>query len=159
MQHEIELLSLRLQDMFKRHSVTMLIIDPISGRIVDANPAAIEFYGYSKDELLNLRIQDINMLPTMDVRRFRTVAYNEKQVFHVFPHRLKNGTIRMVDVYSSPISDGVNTLIYSIIFDVTDRETYREELFKETELLLTTLYQLGTALLLRIAWVVSLAVI
>lgn len=142
-QQEKELLSQRLQDMFNRHSVTMLIIDPISGRIVDANPAAIEFYGYSKDELLNLRIQDINMLPTMDVRRFRAVAYNEKQVFHVFPHRLKNGAIRMVDVYSCPISDGVNTLIYSIIFDVTDRETYREELFKETELLLTTLRSIG----------------
>ena len=49
----------------------------------------------------------------------------------------------MVDVYSCPISDGVNTLLYSIIFDVTDRESYRDELFRENELLLTTLRSIG----------------
>jgi diguanylate cyclase (GGDEF)-like protein/PAS domain S-box-containing protein len=142
-QQEKELLSQRLQAMFNQHSVVMLIIEPISGRIIDANPAAIEFYGYSREELLNLRIQDINMLPADDIRGFRALAKSDKQRFSVFPHRIKNGAIKMVDVYSCPISDGVNTLIYSIIFDVTDRETYREELFKEKELLLTTLRSIG----------------
>ena len=142
-QQEKDLLSQRLQAMFSQHSVAMMIIEPISGKIIDANPAAIEFYGYSSEELLNLRIQDINMLTTSEVKIFRAMAGDEKQKYNVFPHRMKNGAIRMVDVYSCPISDGVNTLIYSIIFDVTDRETYREELFKEKELLLTTLRSIG----------------
>ena len=57
----------------------------------------------------------------------------------------------MVDVYSCPISDGVNTLIYSIIFDVTDRETYREELLRKN-CCLPLLDPLETGLLHRWIW-------
>lgn len=142
-QEEKELLAQRLRAMFNGHSAVMLIIEPITGKIVDANPAASRFYGYSREELLNLRIQDINMLPSDEVKYFRAIAKDDEQHFFIFPHRLKNGTIRMVDVYSCPISDGVNTLLYSIIFDVTDRESYRDELFRENELLLTTLRSIG----------------
>lgn len=140
---ENEVLVQRLQAMFSRHSAVMLIVDPVSGAIVDANPAACEFYGYTKEELQSLLIRDINMLPPGEVERDLLLTYGEKQRFYIFPHRLKSGAIRLVDVYSCPISDGKNTLLYSIIFDVTDREAYREELFREKEMLLTTLRSIG----------------
>lgn len=142
-QGENEVLAQRLQTMFNSHSAIMLIIDPILGKIVDANPAALSFYGYSKDEIINLYIGEINILPADEVNKYRLMAYGEKQRSFIFPHRLKNGNIRMVDVYSCPMPEGNNTLLYSIIFDVTDRETYREELYKEKELLLTTLKSIG----------------
>lgn len=142
-QEEKEVLGKRLQSMFDQHDAVMMIIDPISGRIVDANSAACDFYGYSKAELLNLFIRDINKLPPDEVDKYRLVAYGEKQRFFTFPHRLKNGDIRIVDVYSCPITDGDFTMLYSIIFDVTERETYREELYLEKEMLLTTLMSIG----------------
>ena len=39
----------------------MLLIDPISGDIIDANPAAANFYGYTLDELVKMKISDINV--------------------------------------------------------------------------------------------------
>lgn len=126
-QGEKEVLAQRLQSMFDRHTAVMLIIEPISGKIIDANPAACEFYGYSKGELQGLLISDINMLPSEEVEK----------------HRLKSGDVRLVDVYTCPIFDGENTLLYSIIFDVTDREAYRNELFQEKEVLFTTLRSIG----------------
>jgi len=48
-----------------------------------------------------------------------------------------------VDVYSCPIYDHKRTLLYSIIFDATDRERYRDELIREKEMLRTTLQSIG----------------
>lgn len=142
-QGEKEVLAQRLQAMFGSHTAIMLIVEPFSGKILDANPAACEFYGYSREEIQALLVSDINTLPPEEVEKNRMMAYEGKQRFLTLPHRLKNGNIRLVDVYSCPISDGENTLLYSIIFDVTNREAYREELYKEKELLRTTLQSIG----------------
>ncbi len=120
--NEKETLAQRLRSMFYRHTVAMLMIDLISGRIVEANPAACFFYGYSKEEMQSLLISDINNLPPEEVDRYQMMSYKEEQRFFIFPHRLKNGMIRLVEVYSCPISDGKNALLCSIIFDVTDRD-------------------------------------
>ena len=47
-------------EMFTRNTAPKLLIDPETGSIVDANPAAQDFYGYSLDEFRSMRIQDIN---------------------------------------------------------------------------------------------------
>jgi len=53
--------SYRLQ--FAKNSSIMLLVDPKSnGLIIDANEAALQFYGYSRTELLSLHISDINQL-------------------------------------------------------------------------------------------------
>jgi len=132
-----------LQAMFSEHTATMLHIDPETGRIIDANPAACEFYGYSRDELLELSIQDINMLTEEEVHRRRLMAYAGRQRYFLFPHRLKNGEIRLVDVYSCPVNYGGRSVLFSIIFDVTDREDFREAMNRERELLSVTLHSIG----------------
>ncbi len=142
-QGESLVLSQRLHAMFHQHTAIMLMMEPVSGKIVDANPAACDFYGYSMEELLNLSIQDINILPAADVERLRLDAYQERKYYFLFPHRLKSGEIRLVDVYSCPISDGDRELLYSIIYDVTDREILKNELFQEKEVLRTTLQSIG----------------
>ncbi len=136
-------LSKRMSAMFINHMAVMLSIDPESGRILDANPAAIDFYGYSKDELQNLRIQDINLLGSEDVDRQVKMALRKSRKYFVFPHRLKNGEVRMVDVYSSPITLGDSTSLFSIIFDVTEREKLKEELYRQKEMLRITLHSIG----------------
>lgn len=142
-QNENEVLAMRLQSMFTHHTAIMLIIEPDTGKIIDANPAACSFYGYTKEELQHLYIQDINMLPPDTVIEMSMKAYYKQQSYFIFPHRLKNGDVRLVDVYSCPISSKENVQLYSIIFDVTDRETYRDQLFEEKEVLRTTLQSIG----------------
>ncbi|GAB4273756.1 HD domain-containing phosphohydrolase [Thermincola ferriacetica] len=135
----------RLQAMFNGHTAVMLLIEPVTGQIKDANPAACSFYGYTRQELLSMRIQDINMLPGEEVERRRLMALKKKQKYFLFPHRLKSGEIRLVDIYSCPIDYGGEKLLFSIIIDVTEREKYREELYREKELLRTTLVSIGDA--------------
>ena len=55
----------------------MMIVDPETGAILDANNAALEFYQYSKKEMLSLKISNINILPIEKIIPF----YNKDYVY------------------------------------------------------------------------------
>ena len=108
--------------LFDKHGSIMLIIDVADGKIIEANQAAIKFYGYSKAELLNLTIQEINTLSPREVEIERKLAVLQHRNYFMFKHRLKNGLIKDVEVYSYPVTkkDGQQVL-FSIINDISDR--------------------------------------
>lgn len=123
----------RFRTMFERHSAPMLLIDPESGAIRDANAAAAEFYGYTDTEWEQLHIQDINDLPADEVAARRADAEGGEQNTFVFPHRLKSGETRTVEVRSTPIEVHGTALLFSIIHDITAREEAREKLRRSEE--------------------------
>jgi diguanylate cyclase (GGDEF)-like protein/PAS domain S-box-containing protein len=118
----------RFSKMFDRHEAVMLLVEPATGSIVDANPAAAAFYGYPVDTLRSMTIAEINMLPPEEVARRRTQAFQMHRNHFVFPHRLASGETRTVEVHSSPFEDGGRSLLFSIIRDVTDQEVYENQL-------------------------------
>jgi len=118
----------RFRTMFERHSAPMLLIDPESGAIRDANAAAVEFYGYTDTEWEQLHIQDINDLPADEVAARRADAKGDEQNQFIFPHRLKSGRTRTVEVRSTPIEVHGTALLFSIIHDITAREEARKKL-------------------------------
>ena len=113
------------QELFERifvaNSAVKLLIDPVEGWIVDANPAAAAFYGYPLETLRTLRITDLNILSPEDVAKEMERAAREKRTHFLFPHRLASGEIRDVEVYSSRIAVNGRTLLLSLIHDITDR--------------------------------------
>lgn len=113
----------------RQHGAIVLIIDPVSGAIVDANQAATDFYGYSLDTLQAMSIQDINVLPPDEVVAEFTRVKEQERDYFIFPHRLANGEIRTVEVYSSPfVSPLGRKLLLSIIHDSTGKVLIEEEL-------------------------------
>ncbi|PKM61822.1 MAG: GGDEF domain-containing protein [Firmicutes bacterium HGW-Firmicutes-4] len=129
----------RFDQMFQTHTATMLLIEPASGRIVDANPAALAFYGYSLEELKTMTIDQINTLSPAAVADRRHQALAGRQQYFLFPHRLKNGEIRMVDVHSSPLELDGQPYLFSVITDATEREQNAAALYREKELHKTTM--------------------
>ena len=114
----------------------MLLIDPKNADIIDANPAAISYYGWSLDELTAKKITDINMLTEEQVFQEMQKAKSEQRRNFIFRHRLSNGDIRDVEVYSGPIKLHGHKFLYSIIHDITDRkqaEKEREKLINELQ--------------------------
>jgi PAS domain S-box-containing protein len=118
----------RFRQLFEGSKAVMLLIEPESGNIVDANQAAVQFYGYPHVRLCMMTITDINMLPPDQVTLERQRAVNEERSFFIFPHRLANGEIRMVEVRSSFIDAGEDHYLFSIIQDVTERKKAEEEI-------------------------------
>lgn len=129
----------KFDEMFHSHQSVMLLIEPNSGQIIDANPAASHFYGYSNEELTSMTIQKINTLLDDDVKRKRDSAVTKDCQYFLFRHRLKSGEMRLVDVHSSPIEINEHKYLFSIISDATERESNEEELYKEKELQKTTM--------------------
>jgi PAS domain S-box-containing protein len=107
--------------MFSKSSATQLLIDPSDGAIVDANHAALEFYGYGAAELRAMKISDINTLSPGKTAEELSNAVNGVSSHFFFRHRLTTGVTREVEVYSTPIQIGGRTLLHSIIHDITDR--------------------------------------
>ncbi len=123
----------RFRLLFERSQATMLVIEPTSGEIINANPAAANFYGYSIDQLRGMSIDQINTLPKDTISAERQLALREERNFFVFPHRLANGDIRSVEVHSSPLSLKGRQVLFSIIHDITKRKQVEEKLLESEE--------------------------
>ena len=113
----------RYRCLFEDNHAVMLLLDPESSEIVDANPSAAAFYGYSREQLRSKRITEINTLDADEVRREMELAKAAQRYHFNFRHRLANGTIRDVEVFSATIRLSGRALLLSIIHDVTERKT------------------------------------
>ena len=126
------------RSLFENNHAVMLLIDPETAAIKDANPAACLYYGWSREELKKLRIDAINTLTIEEVAAQMNLARSEKRRNFFFKHRRADGGIRDVEVYSGPLTVKGETLLYSIIHDITDR-VQAQELLTESERRLSTL--------------------
>jgi PAS domain S-box-containing protein len=111
----------RYRSLFHNNHTIMLVIDPSSGDIIDANPAACHFYGYSHAGITRLKITDINILSPEEVHQEMERARKESRNHFEFRHRLADGSLREVDVLSGPATINGKQYLYSIIHDDTSR--------------------------------------
>ena len=111
------------------HTLPALLIDAETGLIVDANRSALAFYGYSAEQFVRQkRITEINQFSADEVRAEMAAAKAEKRNFFVFPHRLANGEVVAVEVYSSPTVIGGRTYLLSFILPESRNIQLRDEL-------------------------------
>jgi len=121
--------------MFEENSAVMLLLEPQTGTILDANQAALNFYGYAKSEICSMSIGEINALPSDQVGAELKNITNEKQNPIIYHHRLASGKECIVEVFSSPMTLGERQMLFLIIHDVTDRKLVEEKLTVECNFL------------------------
>lgn len=122
-----------LRTLFEENTSVMLLMDQVTGNIIEANAAAVQFYGYPRDRLQHMNIGDINTLPPEQIAQARLRAVNgDRRVFY-FPHRLASGELRDVEVHTTPIRQDGRPLLLSIIHDVTQRRRAEQSLRESEE--------------------------
>ncbi len=115
---------------FLTNSAPMLLIDPArDGQIVDANLAALHFYGYAHEEMCRKHTWEINtlgrdILPVMT--EIASLPGGHKPLN--FVHRLADGTTRHVQTYAGPIEIYGDKLMLCIIHDITEQKRLEQEL-------------------------------
>ena len=123
----IRFLADRVDALMNIHHASILIIDPQSGKIVDGNNESVLRYAGSRQRLLGMSISEINMLPKTGIAARMKQAISNRHHFE-FKHKLIDGTVQDVDVYSGPIMfDGQQALI-SFIHDATRRKATERKL-------------------------------
>lgn len=107
--------------LFSDNKAVMILLNPETGRIVDANMAACRFYGYSREKLRTMKISEINTLEATQLKaEIGNARSGQKNVF-IFNHRLADGQLRTVEVFSGSFMIDGESLLYSIVHDITDK--------------------------------------
>ncbi|MBN1301017.1 MAG: PAS domain S-box protein [Melioribacteraceae bacterium] len=118
----------RYRSLFENNHAVMLIINPENGTIVDANPAACSYYKYDYESIIKMKVDDINILSPAEIFNEMRRAEEEGKYYFIFKHKLGNGEIRDVEVYSGPINIAGNHYLFSIIHDITGRKEIERKL-------------------------------
>ena len=122
----------RYESLFRDSLSVMLIIDPENGNILDANHSAIHFYGFTHTKMVNMHVEKLAIdLPVGSMKSF--VDKKRKRNNFILKHKIANGSIKDVEIYSGRISMGAKDAIYWIIHDITERVIAEHALMESEE--------------------------
>ena len=106
----------------------IMVVNPETGKLIEVNNACCTFYGYSRDHMLKMNINDINILSKNEVAVEIQNALTGKKNYFVFKHKLANGNICDVEVYSGKIKYGEKEVLLSVIHDISEKVKTSKEL-------------------------------
>ncbi|HNX34470.1 MAG TPA: PAS domain S-box protein [Kiritimatiellia bacterium] len=127
----------RYRAIFEKNASIQYLMNVCDGRIVDANPAACAFYGYTRERMKQLHISDINTMWQSKQHEILAKARTEGCPRFEFRHRLADGQIREVESYLCTLTIDGRECLYAVVHDITARKQTEAELNKEQVLVRT----------------------
>jgi PAS domain S-box-containing protein len=123
----------KYRSIFENNKMIMLLLDPKSKKIVDANPGAEKFYGWTRDELKKMKITHIEKLTPHQVKERIKMVTNSKSNYFEFEHTKKDNSVCDVSVIKGDININDKKLFYILVTDITEQKKAREEIRKSEE--------------------------
>jgi PAS domain S-box-containing protein len=114
--------------MFEKNQTPQLLIDPVSGNIIDVNLAAAQFYGYSLEEFKLMTLSDISTFPSDQLLEEMEKFTITGPSYFQFIHKLVSGETCDIEMYTSPLSINGQALLISTINDISKRKLEEERL-------------------------------
>lgn len=112
----------KFRDLFNNHLAVKIIADPGSGRIFEVNKAAEQFYGWSSSQLCSMNMQEIDVNYSQENNEnYLIKSYAQAR------HKLSDGSLKDVEIFSSQIEINGETLRHYIIHDVTEYRRLEEQ--------------------------------
>ncbi|MGC9143608.1 sensor domain-containing protein [Hydrogenobaculum sp.] len=106
--------------MFDKYSLPLLLIDQ-DGKILKTNEPASKLYGYSKEEIQNMYIYELEGVPKEESERLLTNIIQSDLKHFEFIHVAKNGKKINVEVYVNKLSMENKTYVLYTIFDISEK--------------------------------------
>jgi len=116
------------RQMFEHNPAVMLLIEPETGRIIDANGAATRFYGYSVVELVGTNLQELSAYTDENMIIELQKSIQDKRDFVMFQHHAADGRTLDVEIFPSYVELGQKQFMYCVIVNVTDRNLIQDAL-------------------------------
>ena len=128
MEDQLRESEIRYRQMFENTQTVKILVEPESTKIVSANPAACEFYGYPLDQLRKLTIEALNVAGAGKVRENISRMLSEPRSRVIAQHRLATGEVRDVEINAVALTVGAGQLLYAAIYDVTEQRRAVEKI-------------------------------
>lgn len=125
----------RYRELFMNHPHPMWIYEVDTLKIIEVNEAAINNYGYTKDEFTSLTLKDIRPKEDVPLLLNNVKIHDESiQRSRTFRHKKKDGTIIHVEISSHSLPSLKNTN-YRIVMaiDITEQFKAEEDLHESEE--------------------------
>jgi PAS domain S-box-containing protein len=110
-----------------------MILDPETGKIIEANKSAADFYGWSVDELQQMTLSQINIVSLEMLKDEMENAQRLKKNQFEIKHKKADGSVVDVEIFSSIIDYGGKHFLHTIIHDISERKRMLQELVKAKE--------------------------
>ncbi|NVM01799.1 MAG: PAS domain S-box protein [Candidatus Helarchaeota archaeon] len=116
------------------HSNDAIFLHDLEANIIDINQKALDQFGYSRNELLSLKISDLHPTEDLDKSKwaFETIIRDGFVNFEINFHK-KNGDIFPADVSSSLFEIGGKEVIQGVVRDITERKVAEKKLRESEE--------------------------
>jgi diguanylate cyclase (GGDEF)-like protein/PAS domain S-box-containing protein len=122
----------RYRQLFENNGSVQFIIDVATSRILDANPAAERFYGWTREQMQSMKTSDIAEISEEDWKKYAAGVPHSRGAASVRTHRLASGEIRTVEIFAGEFVLGGARVFHSIVHDVSDR-VRAEEALRDSE--------------------------
>lgn len=116
---EIEQLNKRYKQIFDGSKAIKILVDPENKKIFNVNQAALEFYGYTKEQFYSLKTYDLNADRQMHDEIFSKILEDKEHKF-IIKHKLANNKLKDMEIYASTLDISNKKYIYTILRDVTE---------------------------------------
>lgn len=119
----------KYRSVVRQISEGIILVDPISKQIIEANQAYCSLVGYSNEEILSLKIYDV-LATDAEVHDsiIRKVQKNRLNLIQESIHRHRNGHFIDVEINISAIYYGAKEYICYAVRDITERKMAQEML-------------------------------
>ncbi len=114
--------------LFYNNPMPMWLVEPETHRLLDVNEAALRQYGYSREEMLAMRIEDIVWPSELPAALKAANAPVGHTCVGIRRHRRKDGSIVAMEVHTSIVSFGSKIVQFGMGNDVTEREASQEQI-------------------------------
>lgn len=121
-----------------------IFLETLDGHILDCNSAALVLFGYTREEMLGLKVTDLvpaevaRTLPSLITEELTTGGFFVEAV-----NRRRNGDLFPVEVSSRVVHIGREAQVVVFVRDITERKKAASALEAEKERLAVTLRSIG----------------
>jgi two-component system, chemotaxis family, CheB/CheR fusion protein len=121
---------IRYRRLFEAAKDGVLLIDPTTRRITDANPFMIKLLGYRRDEFIGKELFEIGLFrdETVAQEAFLQLRSNQEIRYEHLPLKGKDGVSHEVEVVANLYDEDGRSVIQCNVRDITDRKRMEDAL-------------------------------
>ncbi|NTV99702.1 MAG: PAS domain S-box protein [Oscillochloris sp.] len=124
----------RFDPICEEHASLMMFVELESGMILEANRAAVHFYGYTKETLCRMSIDMLGNIEEDHGKHTRKQAYSKEKSSFTCEQIRATGERHTLEIHASPATVQGWQILFYIMYDISERIRHEKNLRQSEEL-------------------------